>query len=111
MVKLATKAAPEMNKTEAAYAMLLDARKRNGEVLAYWYESVTVKLADGVRYTPDFSVLLRDGSFELHEVKGGFIRDDARIKLRVAARHTPFTYVLAQYHNKGKGWTIERVTA
>lgn len=100
-----------MNRTESAYATILEARKRSGEVLDYWYESVTVKLADGVRYTPDFAVLLADGVLELHEVKGGFIRDDARVKLRVAARHTPFAYVLAQYHNKGKGWTIEQVMA
>ncbi len=98
-----------MNKTEAAYAVVLEARKRSGEIREYHYESLTVKLADGVRYTPDFYVILADDSLELHEVKGGFVRDDARIKLRVAARHTPFTYILAQYKNKATGWTIKRV--
>jgi hypothetical protein len=110
MAKMPMKGEPDMNRTEASYAAILFARKAIGEVKDYWYESVTVKLADGVRYTPDFAVLLADGTLELHEVKGGFIRDDARIKLRVAARHTPFTYVLAQYKNKASGWTIERVT-
>jgi len=110
MAKLAKKMAPEMNRTEATYAMILEAQKRDGSIRDYWFESVTVKLADGVRYTPDFAVLLADDTFELHEVKGGFIRDDARVKLRVAARHTPFTYVLAPFKNKAEGWHIERVT-
>lgn len=102
------KAPPDMNGTERAYQTILEARKRNGEVREYHYQLVTVRLADAVRYTPDFTVILADGRLELHEVKGGFVRDDARVKLQVAARSTPFAYVLAQY--KAKRWTIEAVT-
>ena len=47
----------QMNKTEAAYAQELEARKNAQELLWYAFEGVTLKLADGCRYTPDFSVL------------------------------------------------------
>jgi len=107
-----------MNKLEAAYALILEARKRNGEIADYAYESVTLKLATGVRYTPDFVVWREETLYgtwariadvvELHEVKG-FMRDDARIKLRVAAKQFPyFTFRLCR-RLKGS-WTIEEVT-
>lgn len=50
-----------MNKTERAYADLLEYRKIQGEVEQWHFEAVTLKLADGTRYTPDFYVVLADG--------------------------------------------------
>ncbi len=73
-----------MNKTEAAYAQKLELHKRAGEVLWYAFEGVTLKLADGCRYTPDFAVMLADGVIEMHEVKG-YWTEDARAKIKVAA--------------------------
>lgn len=99
-----------MNRTEAAYASILATKQTLGDVRWWGYQTVTLVIAEGVRYTPDFPVILADGTLEFHEVKGGFIRDDARVKLRVAARHTPFRFVLAQYKNKATGWTIEPVS-
>jgi hypothetical protein len=79
-----------MNKTESAFALWLEAMKRNGEIQDWKFEAVTFKLADGCRYTPDFMVVRRNKSTEYNpvvnfaEVKGGFIRDDAMIKFKVA---------------------------
>ena len=98
-----------MNRTEAAYAVLLEVRRRAGEVAEYHYEALTLKLADDTRYTPDFFVVLADGVCELHEVKG-FMRDDARVKVRVAARLFPFRFRVAR-HSKATGWQIEEVPA
>ena len=89
-----------MNKTEAGYALLLEARKRAGQVQDYWFEGLTLKLAHDTRYTPDFFVVLADGSCELHEVKG-FMRDDANVKLKVAARLFPFPVFLVRKYLGG----------
>jgi hypothetical protein len=102
---------PDMNKTEAEYAGMLEARKSSGEILWWAYEAVTLKLADNTRYTPDFLVMLADGALEVHETKGGFIREDGWLKLKVAAGMFPFRFFLCQKQAKkaGGGWTIRRV--
>lgn len=95
----------DMNKTERAYAMILEAKRRAGEIREWRFERVTVKLADDCRYTPDFFVVAGDGACEFHEVKGGFIREDAKIKLKVAAEQFPFRFVLCQLLKTGWEFT------
>jgi len=97
-----------MNATEAAYGLHLEAEKQAGNVAWYAFEAVTLKLADDCRYTPDFAVMLRDGSLECHEVKG-FWRDDARVKIRVAAAKFPFRFLAVTQIpvRKGGGWKVE----
>ena len=48
-------------------------------------QSMTLKLADDTRYTPDFWVVDANGQIICHEAKG-FWRDDAKVKIKVAAR-------------------------
>lgn len=102
-----------MNKTEIRYGLMLEARRRVGEILAYEFGALTLRLGDDLRYTPDWLVwLVSDGNgrpvIELHEVKGGFIRDDARVKLHAAAKQFPmFTFRKCQF-TKGS-WTITEV--
>lgn len=62
------------SKTEARYAQLLELRKRAGEIARYEYEPITLVVGKKLRYTPDFYIEHHDGSFELHEIKGGYIR-------------------------------------
>ena len=93
-----------MNKTEAAYGAFLEGEKYAGRVAWYRFEGMTLKLADDCRYTPDFTVMRADGAMECHEVKG-FWRDDARVKIRVAASLYPFRFV-AVTKTKG-GWDTE----
>lgn len=45
-----------MTKTEAEYALILEAMKRRGEILRYEYEGMTLRW-NGVKYTPDFVVI------------------------------------------------------
>lgn len=52
-------------------------------------QNMTLKLADDVRYTPDFMTVDEAGGLVAWECKG-WMRDDARVKLRVAARQFPF---------------------
>lgn len=79
-----TKDENALNKTEAAFLAKLRAEKWD------WIgiQSITLKLGDDCRYTPDF-VTLRDGSLVVWEVKG-FFRDDAKVKIKAAARSFPF---------------------
>lgn len=98
----------QMNKTEAAYAQHLEARKAAGEILWYRFEGVKLRLADNTFYSPDFSVLLADGTLECHEVKG-FWQDDARVKIKVAADQYPMRFIAVKVRAKknGGGWDVE----
>jgi hypothetical protein len=98
-----------MNKTEEAYSLILEAQKRNGGIHEYFYEKMTLKLANDCRFTPDFMVINREEEIEFHEVKGGLIREDAAIKLKVAASTFPFRFKLCQL--KAKNWTIKEIVA
>lgn len=95
----------EMNRLEARYAEYLEARRLAGEIHQWWFEALTLKLADDCRYTADFLVQLPDGTLELHETKGHW-RDDAKVKVRLAAKLFPFRIVAARWSKRG-GWTWE----
>lgn len=97
-----------MNKTEAAYAALLESMKHAGQIVWYSFEGMTFKLADNTRYTPDFAVMRADGLMEIHEVKG-FWRDDGRVKIKVAAEMFPFRFIAVKKQSKkaGGGWERE----
>jgi hypothetical protein len=97
---------PDMNKTEARYAATLELQQKAGEILWWKFEAITFKLADDCRYTPDFVVMMPDGMIELRETKG-FWRDDALVKIRVAAAQFPFRFRSFQLDRKTHRW-IER---
>jgi len=87
-----------MNKGEQAYAVALNARP---DVVAWWYEGMSLRLADETRYVPDFVVLLADGCVEWHEVKGRAkggddfgVTEVSWAKIKVAAEHAPFPVVI-----------------
>lgn len=91
----------EMNKTEAAYAMYLLGR---ADVEWFAFEPIKLQLAKRTWYTPDFLVLLTDGSLEIHEVKGHW-EDDARVKIKVAAQMFPFRFLAVK--KDGNNWSFE----
>lgn len=97
-----------MNATEARYALDLRLRSAAGEVLWFAFEGITLRLADDVRYTPDFVVQLADGTLEAHEVKGHWLTA-ARVKIKVAASLFPFRFCAVQAVAKkdGGGWKVE----
>jgi len=97
----------QMNKTEAAYAAHLDARRAIGEVLWFRFEAIKLRLADATFYEPDFVVMVAGGEIEMHEVKG-FMTDDANVKIKVAAAQFPFTFRLVR-KAKGGTWSVREV--
>jgi hypothetical protein len=98
----------QMNKTEAAYAQHLELLKHAGEVAWWRFEGLKFRLADATFYTPDFTVMLADGSLQAHEVKG-FWTDDARVKTKVAAEMYPLEFVIVRARSKkdGGGFAVE----
>ena len=60
------------SKLEARYANYLERLREVGQILGWWYEPLTLRFPEGLpqEWTPDFLVLLPDGTVELHETKG-----------------------------------------
>ena len=82
-----------MNRTERKYADILTIQQKSGQIRGFQFEARKFRIGpEGERcwYTPDFIVVLPDGREEVHEVKGGFIRDDARVKLLACANAHPW---------------------
>ncbi len=94
-----------MNKLEEAYAVLLEGRS---DVVWWKFEPFKLRLADNTFYEPDFAVVLSDGSFEVHEVKGHW-EDDARVKIKVAAETFPFVFVAVTRDRKTGEWRYEKI--
>ena len=95
-----------MNRTEAAYARLLETRRLGGEIASWQFQPVKLRLADRTFYEPDFMVVLPDGRLQMHETKAGvenkatgivspLVEDDAMVKIKVAAEQHPFEFVMA----------------
>ena len=108
-----------MNRLETAYAGQLALRQRAGEVCWWAFEPITLRLAPRTSYTPDFLVLLADGTIECVEVKAlwsdgrvGY-RDDARVKLKLAAQWFGalfrFRAVAGRIRRGQADWPLEEV--
>jgi hypothetical protein len=119
-----------MNKLEAEYAQELECEKRLGVILWWAFEPIKFRLAKLTTYTPDFMVFRVNwtmsekasaGNFpgnrypevsrvEFHETKGGFWRDDARVKIKVVAEMYPmfkFVGITKRKVSEGGGWNVE----
>ena len=98
----------ELNKTESAYKDYLDQLVLAGEVVWYKFEGMTFKLANNLRYTPDFICMKKSGELEAIEVKSWWV-GDAKAKIKMASELFPikFTAVYAKPKKDGGGWSHE----
>jgi hypothetical protein len=107
-----------LNKTEQAF---LDTylKPRCGETEFILAQAMTLRLGNGVRYTVDFvlgSTIPATNDYEdgvhlqAYEVKG-FMRDDAAVKVKVAAFMFPWIKFHLATKIKGGGWSIQDVIA
>ena len=95
---------PRMNSTEQRYADILAWRVHAKEIKAFVFEGLKFRLADRTTFTPDFLVTTLDDHHELHEVKGGFVREDAWLKFKIAREMYPcFSWQMWQW--KQGEWT------
>ncbi len=98
------------NKLEQEFHAFLREEWKPDECLIY-AQGLTLMLANGVRYTPDFVVVDAADKVLAFETKG-FMRDDAGVKVKVAARVFPwikFHLVTKRRKKDGGGWAIEEV--
>lgn len=93
-----------MNKQEQEYALMLEARKRAGEIHDWRFEALKLRLAKNVFYTSDFLVIAADGGVECHEVKG-HMEDDAAVKIKTVATQYPYFRFLLLRKERGGKWT------
>ena len=97
------------NKTEAAFGEYLGGSKLG-------FESITLRMPGGTRYTPDWSVTWpwsgssRDNQKTFYEVKG-FMREAARVRLKeFAAYFTEFRFYLVRAKDRSlRSWQIDEV--
>lgn len=94
----------KLNRDEQRYADTLNQRKQSGDITNWMYEPIKFVLAPRTTYTPDFLIITRDG-IEFVEVKG-FLRDDAAVKFKVAAKLHSWARWLMIRWRKGRWETI-----
>jgi hypothetical protein len=100
------------SKLEAEYAQRLDLLKRAGEIIEYHHKGIRLRIgASGEStslawYSPDFMVILPDGTIRLDEVKGRWM-EAAKVRIRAAAEFYPYFHFLAIQKKRGS-WELER---
>ena len=83
--------APYRSRTEERYGAMLAAQQQAGLLTQWWYEPMRLALAPRTTLTPDFLLQWSGGPetpLTFDEVKG-WRREDAMVKLKVAARLYP----------------------
>lgn len=103
----------EMNSTEKRFLDHLTIEKMEGIWTEVHFQPITFHLARDCKYTPDFMTKDNEGRFTFWDTKGtkkngkAFYRDDAIVKMKVAARTFPFfRFVMAW--NAGGVW-VQRI--
>jgi hypothetical protein len=107
-----------MNATEAEFALMLEAQEREGKIVRYVYEGITLRWAD-MNYTPDFFVLVARSSqfddsevgtewnefyqYKVIEVKGGHIWDRDIVRFK-GARECWKEFQFEMWQRKGGQW-------
>ncbi len=95
-----------MNKTEASFAMRLEAQKRNGEIRDYLFHPMSLPWA-GMRYSPDFMVTPNSGleKRRMIEVKGPHIhyRQQAVARFKGCRAYWP-EFQFECWQKKKTGW-------
>jgi hypothetical protein len=86
----------KLNKTEQAVLEWLRGVYLDTPIHA---QAITLLLANGVRYTPDFAVFTKAG-LELYEAKGRMM-DDAAVKLKVCKRIFPDVRLYLVWFKRG----------
>lgn len=105
----------EMNKTEREYA---DGLRFDPDVARWWFEPFSLRLSSPpkgqpARYTPDFLILMKDGTTYVDDVKGsGLDNEGSIVRIKCAAEAYPlwiFRLVKKQTKKNGGGFVLKEV--
>ncbi len=77
-----------------------------GEIVRWTYEDTKLRLGTGSWYTPDFRLIMRDGSIVFYEVKG-HQREAALVRIKVASDLYP-EYTFIQVKREQGVWIEQR---
>lgn len=108
----------EPNLLEMKFGLELERRKYEGQVLEYQFEAETLRIAwprpatgvKGATYTPDYRVITADGEIVFYECKPmrkngkPFAREDAMLKLKLAADRHPYRFVIVMLDRATGQW-------
>lgn len=94
-----------MNKTETRMNNLLRSLKTANQIKDFSYEDITFRLAEKMRYTPDFRIIYPDGKIKFIEVKGGFITERGDLKFKFAMEKYP-EYIWEMWQWKDNTWKV-----
>ena len=94
---------PYKSKWEEQFAAHLEWQRRANMILAWEYEAVRLRLADGAWYKPDFLVRHTSGQLELIEVKGHW-REAARVRWKVAHEKFSRYFRMSVWSKVGGQW-------
>lgn len=103
-------AANGMNKLETAYSLHLEARRRGGEIQLWQFEPFKFRLPGQKSfYTPDFLLVMADGTIQIHETKGHWHSRD-RVRTKAAAGlYRYFRFVGVQRRRQRDPWEFEEI--
>lgn len=91
----------QLNKTEQAFAELLDQWKRDGRVQWWKAHPFSIKLAKNTHYRLDFLALMSDGLVTMFEVKGTYTSEKGQAKIKLAAEALPIFRMVKAERQKG----------
>lgn len=93
---------PYRSRLEAKYAAYLATKKLLREISDWWYEPTKFDIGAGMRYTPDFGVLMPNGDIQYHEVKGWNRSNVAsRMRWKLAAEKYPmYRWLWVTWHHR-----------
>lgn len=100
---------PLLNRLEAEFLRKLE-KTLPSAITKLYSQSVRLRLANGLTYTPDFFVFHRHGSPWAYEVKGKHAWDDAIVKIKCAATTYPYITFYMVWKDKQSGqWQEQHV--
>lgn len=96
----------KLNKTEQRYLEYLQQKMPTTKIRC---QEITLLIGNGVRYTPDFAFNAGVNGWQMHETKG-FMRDDAAVKIKVAASQYPeFHFRLVWWDKVTYDWKFQDI--
>lgn len=101
--KIRTGSAPK-TRPEREMDAMLSSQRRAGQIHSHKFEGATFQIGAGVRYTPDFMVVLLNGSLRFIEVKGPYLRPDSIAKWKVFKGEHPW-FEVELWSLLKDGWT------
>lgn len=95
-----------MNKLEQRYSQQLELERMAGEIKAWYFEAIALRIGQRCFWHPDFLVIMPDDTIQLRDTKG-HVKDDALVKAKSIASKFPFPVFHVKWIKKQ--WQVRRI--